>query len=75
MSLYRLERYSTGDGDPIDTSDALSILREVEEIKRQEYNAGLDTAIDLVRQSGDYESRMTGLIETIVMRLENSKKE
>lgn len=74
MSLYRLRKYSTGDGDPIDISDALSILQEIEEIKIEAYNQGLDTAIALVRKSADYESRMTGVLETLVCGLECSKK-
>ena len=75
MSLYRLKRYSVGDGDPIDTSDALGVLNEIEEIKRKSYNYGLDTAILLVRECMDYEDRMLGKEDTIVCGLENSKKQ
>ena len=75
MSLYRLKRYSEGNGDPIDTSDALGVLNEIEEIKRKSYNDGLDTAISLVKDCMDYEDRMLGKQDTIVCGLENSKKQ
>lgn len=74
MSLYRLERYSTGDGDPIDTSDALSILAEVKALEREHYNKGIDAAIKLVEEYMDYENRITGLQDAIICGLENSKK-
>jgi len=75
MSLYRLKRYSEGNGDPIDTSDALGVLNEIEEIKRKSYNDGLDTAISLVRECMDYEDRMMGKEDNIICGLENSKKQ
>jgi len=74
MSLFRLEKYAKGDGDPIDTSDALSILSEIESIKKEYYNKGIDTAISLVNDCMDYEDRMLGKDKTIICGLESSKK-
>jgi uncharacterized protein (DUF2164 family) len=74
MSLYRLQKYVNGDGDPIDTSDAQSILNEVEKLKALYYNKGIDAAISVVDGCMDYENRMLGVRDTIVAGLENSKR-
>ena len=74
MSLYRLKRFSEGDGSPIDTSDAFAILQEFEDMKKESYNAGLNTAMSLVEEACDYVARMVGLYGGLMTGLENSKK-
>lgn len=73
MSLYRLQRYAEGNGDPIDTSDALAILSEVDRGLIANFNKGIDAAIKVVDQHMDYESRMVGTRDALVKALESSK--
>lgn len=49
-------------------------MNDIDTIKREAYNAGLDTAIALVKECMDYEDRMTGKADTIICGLESSKK-
>jgi hypothetical protein len=73
MSLYRLERYCNGDGDPIDSSDVRSILCEIERIRKDEYNNGLNTAISLLEES--YKDNIQyDLLQTLICGLENSRR-
>lgn len=74
MRLFRLEKYAKGDGDPIDTSDAIAILSEVEASKREAYNKGIDAAIEIVTDACDYDLHMIGFMDSLVCTLENSKK-
>lgn len=49
MSTYRLERYASGDGDPIDTSDANAILEKIK--KLEEENLELKKEIKILKEA------------------------
>lgn len=49
-------------------------MTELDTIKAEEYNKGIDTAIDIVRECMDYDDRMMGKEQTIICGLEASKK-
>lgn len=69
MSLYRLQRYADGNGDPIDTSDALAILSEVDRGLVANFNKGIDAAIVKVKELVQEDV----LCDTLVEELEKSK--
>ena len=57
---------------PDNTTNIILTPNELESIKKEYYNKGIDTAISLVKDCMDYD--MTGMGEVILCGLDNSKK-
>lgn len=66
------EVYHNRGDDIIDYSDAPTILKEIERIRKEEYNNGLNTAISLVEEI--YKTTSDDLLISIICGLQNSKK-
>jgi len=73
MRTYIVEElYNNRGVDVIDYSDAPTILKEIERIRIEEYNMGLNTAIALVEEC--YKNTADDLLVSIICGLQNSKK-
>lgn len=74
MSLYRLEKYAAGDGDPIDTSDALSVLAEVNKLRRENSELkmlleGANVIHDRISELVGYRGQYRDLVEAVEIKL------
>lgn len=74
MSLYRLERYANGDGDPIDTSDARGILSEVKSLQKELEETkllleGANTTFDKIAKLVGYNGQYRDLVEAVDIKL------
>jgi hypothetical protein len=77
MSLYRLEKYANGNGDPIDTSDAMGILSEVKSLKKELEETkllleGADITFDKIAKLVGYNGQYRDLVEAVEMKLLHS---